>query len=40
MTEINPNEIVVVQSEFSKINDVDFNNLLFGRVFTDHMFVL
>ncbi|MBV7268471.1 branched-chain amino acid aminotransferase [Winogradskyella luteola] len=39
MTETNPNEIVIVKSENSKINTVDFSNLIFGRVFTDHMFV-
>ena len=39
MVETNPNEIVVVKSENSKINTVDFDNLTFGRVFTDHMFV-
>lgn len=39
MVETNPNEIVVVKSENSKINNVDFDNLTFGRVFTDHMFV-
>lgn len=31
-------EIDIVKSETSKINEVDFNNLTFGRVFTDHMF--
>jgi branched-chain amino acid aminotransferase len=39
---MNPNntsEIVIVKSESSKIHQVDFDNLLFGRVFTDHMFV-
>lgn len=39
MTETNPNEIVIVKSETSKINSVDFSNLDFGRTFTDHMFV-
>ena len=38
MAEINTNEIVIVKSENSKINSVDFSNLTFGRVFTDHMF--
>ncbi len=38
MAEIKTNEIVVVKSETSKIYDVDFSNLVFGRVFTDHMF--
>ncbi|WP_299362615.1 branched-chain amino acid aminotransferase [Winogradskyella sp.] len=39
MAEIHPNEIVVVKSENTKINSVDFSNLIFGRVFTDHMFI-
>jgi branched-chain amino acid aminotransferase len=39
MIETNPNEIVIVKSETSKIGSVDFENLVFGRVFTDHMFV-
>ncbi len=39
MSQPSLNEIVVVKSESSKINDVDFDNLIFGRVFTDHMFV-
>ena len=39
MSQPSLNEIVVVKSETSKINDVDFDNLIFGRVFTDHMFV-
>jgi branched-chain amino acid aminotransferase len=32
-------KIVVEASKTSKINSVDFSNLNFGRVFTDHMFV-
>lgn len=32
-------KLSVETSETSKINSVDFNNLDFGRVFTDHMFV-
>ncbi|GAB4159770.1 MAG: branched-chain amino acid aminotransferase [Winogradskyella sp.] len=39
MVESNPNEIVIVKSQQSKLNSVDFENLTFGRVFTDHMFV-
>lgn len=39
MVENNSSEIVIVKSETTKINSVDFNNLTFGRVFTDHMFV-
>ena len=39
MAKNNQNEIDIVTTEKSKINTVDFNNLIFGRVFTDHMFV-
>ncbi|WP_353779470.1 branched-chain amino acid aminotransferase [Winogradskyella sp. 3972H.M.0a.05] len=38
MTNISTYEIDIVTSENTKIHDVDFNNLQFGRVFTDHMF--
>lgn len=31
--------IEIIKSETTKIHDVDFNNLGFGRVFTDHMLV-
>ncbi|WP_452601642.1 branched-chain amino acid aminotransferase [Pontimicrobium sp. MEBiC06410] len=31
-------KIDIVKAENSKINSVDFNNLNFGKVFTDHMF--
>ena len=31
--------IQIEKSESTKINTVDFNNLAFGQVFTDHMFV-
>ena len=30
--------LVVKKTEKSRINEVDFNNLSFGQVFTDHMF--
>ena len=33
------NEIDIVRANSSKINDVDFDNLSFGSVFTDHMLV-
>lgn len=33
------NEIDIVKVETSKISNVDFDNLAFGRTFTDHMFV-
>jgi branched-chain amino acid aminotransferase len=36
---INTDSISVEKSQTSKINSVDFSNLDFGRVFTDHMFV-
>lgn len=32
-------EIDIVKSNTTKINDVDFTNLTFGQVFTDHMFI-
>jgi branched-chain amino acid aminotransferase len=32
-------EIDIVKSSSTKINDVDFENLSFGNVFTDHMFI-
>lgn len=35
----NTKNLVVETSKSSKINSVDFSNLDFGRVFTDHMFV-
>jgi len=38
MSKYSSNEIVVVNTESSKINSVDFEHLSFGRVFTDHMF--
>lgn len=31
------NDIEIIKSETTKIHDVDFNNLAFGRVFSDHM---
>lgn len=31
--------IDIQKTHSSKINDVDFENLIFGRVFTDHMFI-
>ncbi|WP_111683480.1 branched-chain amino acid aminotransferase [Winogradskyella tangerina] len=39
MAEIQTKKITIEKSQTSKINDVDFENLMFGRVFTDHMFV-
>lgn len=37
MDSITPNEIDIVRASASKINDVDFENLVFGNIFTDHM---
>ena len=36
---INTHNITVEKSETSKIKNVDFSNLTFGKIFTDHMFV-
>src|SRR5690606_42096838 len=33
------NSIIVERAKTSKIDKVDFNNLAFGKVFTDHMMV-
>lgn len=38
MTKVSTYEIDIVKSSTSKIHNVDFDNLTFGRVFTDHMF--
>lgn len=38
MTKVSTYEIDIVKSKTSRINDVDFDNLTFGRTFTDHMF--
>ena len=38
MSKIMTNEIDVVRVEKSRIKDVDFDNIDFGREFTDHMF--
>lgn len=38
MTKIVTYEIDIVKSNTSKIDKVDFDNLIFGRTFTDHMF--
>ena len=39
MTKQTSYEIDIVKSDTSKINDVDFDNIVFGRNFTDHMFI-
>ena len=39
MTKPSNNKIDIVKSTTSKIEQVDFENLTFGRIFTDHMFV-
>ena len=33
-----PKNITIQTAEHSKIESVDFNNLGFGKIFTDHMF--
>lgn len=33
------NEISIIKNNDSKINEIDFNNLSFGSVFTDHMLI-
>ncbi|OUR92211.1 branched chain amino acid aminotransferase [Flavobacteriales bacterium 34_180_T64] len=38
MTKISTSEIDIVKSETSKIHDVNFKDLSFGKTFTDHMF--
>lgn len=37
MDSITPNEIDIVRASSSKINEIDFENLAFGNIFTDHM---
>jgi branched-chain amino acid aminotransferase len=39
MTKLATYEIDIVKSATSKIDKVDFDNLVFGRTFTDHMFI-
>jgi branched-chain amino acid aminotransferase len=39
MTKLSTYEIDIVKSNTSKITNVDFDNLAFGKTFTDHMFV-
>ncbi len=38
MTKFATSEIDIVKADASRIGNVDFNNLVFGRTFTDHMF--
>lgn len=35
----NKEKIRIIKSEGSRINEVDFNNIAFGKVFADHMFL-
>lgn len=35
----NTSEIDIIKAKYSKIGDVDFENLTFGNIFTDHMLV-
>ncbi len=37
--EVQQKQIIIEKSETTKINEVDFNNLSFGSVYTDHMLV-
>lgn len=39
MTKPSNIEINIIKSDKSRLNEVDFNNLTFGRTFSDHMFV-
>lgn len=39
MTKHTMHEIDIVKSDTTKIDAVDFDNLIFGRTFTDHMFI-
>ncbi len=39
MTKHTSHEIDIVKSDTTKIDAVDFDNLIFGRTFTDHMFI-
>lgn len=39
MTKHTTHEIDIVKSDTTKIDAVDFDNLIFGRTFTDHMFI-
>ncbi len=39
MTKLANYEIDIVKTSTSKIDKVDFENLIFGRTFTDHMFI-
>ncbi|MBA6152994.1 branched-chain amino acid aminotransferase [Gelidibacter maritimus] len=39
MTKHTSHEIDIVKSDTTKIDAVDFDNLTFGRTFTDHMFI-
>lgn len=39
MSNINTTAIKITKTEHSKINQVDFDNIPFGRVFSDHMLV-
>lgn len=39
MTDLTTIEIDIVKAKNSKLNQIDFDNLTFGRNFTDHMFI-
>ena len=38
MSATQTNKIEIIKAPTSKINEVDFENLSFGSVFTDHLF--
>jgi branched-chain amino acid aminotransferase len=38
MSTTQTNTIEIIKASASKINEVDFDNLSFGAVFTDHLF--
>ena len=39
MDNVRPQDLEIVEASTSKINGVDFENLVFGNVFTDHMMI-
>ena len=34
-----PSEVKVQKTPHSRLSEIDFNNLHFGKVFADHMFI-
>lgn len=39
MDNVRPQDLEIVEASTSKINSVDFENIVFGNVFTDHMMI-